>query len=524
MGVAVTANAVYVADTGNNRVQKLSLDRRPPGDVRHRPRPAPRASTSRPTAPSGWPTPRTTAWCTCRRTSTDLGDGFGASAPATTQFFNPHDLAFGNDKMYVADTYNNRVQVFAMPGPTEPPPTAAARRQYRGQISDPGGVAPIYPAGVEIVDGTWYVADSGGSRVVTLNPTTGAVDPADRDRLLNDPRDLEVDAADPTALWVHRHRRQPGRAHLADRRPAARARRCTGLNQPYGLTNDATRVYVANTYGRHGRSGRSVKAYNRNGSAAWTQTDLLRHGVQATARRRARSTTARSPSPTPTTTGSSCSTPATGNCVGSAIGGQRHQRRPVQVAAQRHLRRRRRHVGRRRAQLPRPAPAPPTGTLGAPARCQRLRRRQRAVPVAALRHPDPGHDRGRRLRHVQLPDLGLGRRRRHPDVAASTSAAPSPPTAASTAPSRWPTAPTARSTSPTGSTTGSRSSTPTASSSPQWGGYGPENGVADLPARHRRSTAPARSSSPTARTTGSTSSPPAAPSCGRSSRRPAPRR
>ena len=55
----------------------------------------------------------------------DLGDGFGALGTGDHQFFNPHDLAFGNDKMYVADTYNNRVQVYSMAGPAEPPPAAA---------------------------------------------------------------------------------------------------------------------------------------------------------------------------------------------------------------------------------------------------------------------------------------------------------------------------------------------------------------------------------------------------------------
>ncbi|HEY1118955.1 MAG TPA: SMP-30/gluconolactonase/LRE family protein, partial [Acidimicrobiales bacterium] len=201
MGIAVTANAVYVADTGNDRVQKLALDGTPQASYA--------IGLDGPegveVAPDG------TVWVADTQNSrlvhlsadlgTDLGDGFGSEGTGNTQFHNPHDLAFGNDKMYVADTYNNRVQVYSMPGPVDPPPVPLTPA-YDSQVSDPGGRAPLYPAGVEIIDGTWYVADSGGSRVATVDPTTGVVTPVTATGLLNDPRDLEVDAADSTALWV----------------------------------------------------------------------------------------------------------------------------------------------------------------------------------------------------------------------------------------------------------------------------------------------------------------------------------
>lgn len=260
MGVAVTASAVFVADTGNNRVQKLALDGThlatyavglvgPEGlDV----------------APDG------TVWVADTMNSrlvhlsaglADLGDGFGSLGSNNDQFFNPHDVAFGNDKMYVADTYNNRVQVYSVPGPTEPPP-APLQPTYRDQISNPGGIAPVYPAGVAVVDGTWYVADSGGSRVVTVDPTTGAVTPLAATGL-TDPRDLELDAADPSALWVVD---TGGNRVVRLSRTGTQLGTLTGLTQPYGLSNDATRVYVANTYAN------SVRAFNRNGTTAWTQT------------------------------------------------------------------------------------------------------------------------------------------------------------------------------------------------------------------------------------------------------------
>ena len=114
-----------------------------------------------------------------------------------------------------------------------------------------------------MIDGTWYVADSGGSRVVTVNPATGAVDPVATSGL-TDPRDLEQDAADPAALWVTDT--GGNRIVRISRTDGEQLATLTGLTQPYGLANDEDRVYAANTYDN------SVRAYNRDGSTAWTQT------------------------------------------------------------------------------------------------------------------------------------------------------------------------------------------------------------------------------------------------------------
>jgi tripartite motif-containing protein 71 len=47
---------------------------------------------------------------------TNLGDGFGGAGTGNTQFSNPHSLAVYGTTLYVADTYNNRVQEYDITG------------------------------------------------------------------------------------------------------------------------------------------------------------------------------------------------------------------------------------------------------------------------------------------------------------------------------------------------------------------------------------------------------------------------
>ncbi|MGB0099340.1 MAG: NHL repeat-containing protein [Nocardioides sp.] len=268
MGVAVTDDVIYVADTGNDRIQKLTLAG------------APLATFGTGLAgPQGLEVaPDGSVWVTDTGNSrlvhlsddlVDIGDGFGSIGTGDHQFFDPHDLAFGNNKMYVADTYNNRVQVFEEPPTTEPPPPPPPppgdRWVYDHQISDPGGRASIYPAGVAIADAdTWYVADSAGSRLVSMDPGTGAVSPIATPEL-KDPRDVVLDSVAADSLWVLST--GANRVLRLSTSGANLGSPITGLSQPYGLDQDDTHVYVANTYGGE------VRAYAKSDTSAstWTQ-------------------------------------------------------------------------------------------------------------------------------------------------------------------------------------------------------------------------------------------------------------
>ncbi len=110
-GVAVSATNVYVADTLNNRVQEFTLGGQFVAQVS-----------------AGLITPEGltlasdgTLWVADTGNSrirhfdanlVDLTDGFGSLGTDEGQFDRPHSLAAHNGFLYVADTYNHRVQKF----------------------------------------------------------------------------------------------------------------------------------------------------------------------------------------------------------------------------------------------------------------------------------------------------------------------------------------------------------------------------------------------------------------------------
>jgi sugar lactone lactonase YvrE len=136
--------ALLVLDAGNNRVQKITLSGTPVAGF---------------TVPSG---------------TGPLAGSFNAPQGITVDF---------NGKFYVADTGNNRVQVFDPDG-------TFLQTVGEGQLSRPRGVA-LGP------DGTLYVTDSGHNQVVAYPPGaaqgTAIIDPGTLDGGVIDPGGIAVD-------------------------------------------------------------------------------------------------------------------------------------------------------------------------------------------------------------------------------------------------------------------------------------------------------------------------------------------
>jgi DNA-binding beta-propeller fold protein YncE len=265
-GIAIASAGVFVADTNNNRIQKLDLS----GNFL--------ASYTGVSAPQGVAVDPSdgTVWVADTgnnrilhlsanlQTVLDQISSYGAG---NTPFNDPHTLAVYGTTLYVADSFNNSIVKFDIStggGGFNP--------SYSSEISDPGGVAPLYPAGgATASNGDRYLADSGGSRIVRVSAggTQTVVSPASAG--WNDPRDIDFDSQDNTSglLWVAN---TSASTVVELKTDGTVMNTFTGFKTPYGLSNDSTGVYVADTYQVVGSgTGRIVKISKANGSVIWSQ-------------------------------------------------------------------------------------------------------------------------------------------------------------------------------------------------------------------------------------------------------------
>ncbi len=170
--VAVSTTDMYVADTLNNRIEELDFG----GHYV--------ASYTGLDAPQGITlAPDGTLWVAntgVAQTDTDgnsivhlssaltlLGGGFGGPGTGNMQFFEPHSLAVSPDgtTLFVADTYNNRVQEFSIA--TQLAFTTSPGGAKAGALLDPQPVVTV-----EDVKGHPVTGDT-GTVTIAITPGTG---------------------------------------------------------------------------------------------------------------------------------------------------------------------------------------------------------------------------------------------------------------------------------------------------------------------------------------------------------------
>ena len=268
-GIAVTSEAIYVADTGNGRI--LRFDSSGAETAR---------STTALQAPEGVAVgPDGSVWVAdtgnhrvvhLSAALEDLGHTFGTHGAGDLGFELPHtlDVAADAGTLYVADTFNHRVQTFDVSS-LEPGGTGGGiDPAFRFHVREAGGVAPLYPAGgASAPDGVRYVADSGGSRIVAIRPNGNQRVVSPSGDGWNDPRDLELDVRNAKRLWVA----DTSNSRVVLLHIDGTILRSIGgpslFTTPYGLANDRNGVYVADTYNH-----RVVKLAKKTGQVLWSRT------------------------------------------------------------------------------------------------------------------------------------------------------------------------------------------------------------------------------------------------------------
>jgi tripartite motif-containing protein 71 len=201
-GIAVSGNHVYVADSGNDRVERFNLEG---GEA--------------------------LAW------------GTHGSAPGQLSY--PRGVAANESEVIVSDDNNHRIEKFS--------PEGAFEAQAGSQGNGPGQFA--YPYGVALdAAGDVYVADDSNHRVVKLTPQLAFAGAwgglGAKPGQLEFPRALASDPAGDTYVADTANERievfDPGGAYL--RTLGAPARGPGGLTAPRGLASDPTgRLFVSDS-------------------------------------------------------------------------------------------------------------------------------------------------------------------------------------------------------------------------------------------------------------------------------------
>ena len=135
LGMTIASGKLYVVDAGNHRVQVY-------------------------TNLSGTPAVENT-----------IGTGAAAAAALSGNagFFLPYDVAVANGKLYVADAFNNRVQVYGSLSGTP----AYEDTIGSGTRVTSGNTGFNLPYGVAVADGKLYVSDTGNHRVQIYGSLSG---------------------------------------------------------------------------------------------------------------------------------------------------------------------------------------------------------------------------------------------------------------------------------------------------------------------------------------------------------------